>query len=180
MSRNTSRARAVALVIGLTALTGALAAGVPSLSGSATFEILNRPQSLADTVAIQEYRGEPIPQLATARLAGTDGSGRRYFVAQNDEEVCLIIVTSPESASGSCDSSNGAATGRLWNKFGDDSTSHLAMVVPDGFFEATLTGVEQPTLRTNNLVVVPAKRGVAQTAVFHGALGRTITVATGS
>lgn len=159
------RRRIVMSLLAATVLIGAAAAlnenvldSFQPRASSATFSILDRPPTTDDIRARAAYTGDQTVSLKQARLAGTDSlTQRSFFLTRNDDDICLVVVAGPAAAAGGCEHATTLATGGLWVKYGDDSSSFIAIAVPDEYADATVRTSGTVLLREPNLVVARAE-----------------------
>lgn len=125
--------------------------------GTITFSILDRPPTDEDVQARARYTGDQTVSLADARLAGTEtASGRTYFLTRNGDDICLVVVSGPNAAAGGCERASGVAAHGLFVKYGDASSSFIAVAVPDEYADATVRTAGAVLLHEPNLMVARA------------------------
>lgn len=148
---------AVLLVAIGAVVTSDIVDAVQAKPGTATFSILDRPPTDEDVQARGRDTGDQTVSLADARLAGTEtATGRTYFLTRNGDEICLVVVSAPHAAAGGCERATDVAAHGLFVKYGDASSSFIAVAVPDEYADATVRTAGAVLLHEPNLVVTRA------------------------
>lgn len=174
---------AAAVLFGLTAHLQPRPDDVQDAPDPGTFRVLDRPQDADDRAAIESFAGDPGVDLSGARLLGIDPAGRRYLLVPAGSQLCLVVLTGPESAGGGCDPAANVRGHGIWLKGGegagdDAQQAYLAIVTPDEYADARLVAASDPVLRTENLVVIATRLDAGDRVTLHSDRYRDITITT--
>ncbi len=163
MSRITLVSAGVAVVaVSATLAAWSVSSASPMVEGrtaasTATFRLMKQPESAADRSARAFYTGSIPTDLSNSRLLGTDASGRRYLLASDGADMCLVVLRSRESAGVVCNPASEIVTRTLWTEFGDDQVSYVATAVSDEYSDAKVITTGRVVLHEKNLVLVKTR-----------------------